>query len=112
MLDVLWDAARPLAVREMRDRLEVDRLLAYTTVQTVADRLTRKGLATRMPAGRAYRYAPTQRREDHVASIMVDALEDTPDHARVLTRFAQRIDRADAVHLLGALIATMEVEGE
>ncbi|MQA83171.1 MAG: hypothetical protein GEV03_00720 [Streptosporangiales bacterium] len=45
VLGALWDAGRPLLVRELRDRvnLEIDRPLAYTTVQTVADRLARKG---------------------------------------------------------------------
>lgn len=112
VLSALWDADRPLLIREVLDHLEGDRPLAYTTVQTVADRLARKGLVTRTPAGRAYRYAPTQRREDHLATLMRELLEETPDRESVLVRFAQTIDPGDGRRLLAALRDALRDEGK
>lgn len=114
VLGALWDAERPLLVRELRDRLnrEVGKPLAYTTVQTVADRLARKGLLIRDAEGRAHRYAPTRSREDHLAALMLEALAKTPNRGLVLIRFAEKIDPADAQRLLTALTDTLNPEGE
>jgi predicted transcriptional regulator len=105
IMDVLWAAERPLLIRELRERVNAqgDRPLAYTTVQTVADRLVSKELLVRTPDGNAYRYGTAQRREDHVAKLMLEALSVLPDHGPALTRFAQGIDPADAHRLLEAL---------
>lgn len=103
MLAALWEADRPLLVRELRDRLHVGRPLAYTTVQTVADRLVRKKLLSRAETGRAYRYAPVQRREDHLVGIMLEALDDTPDRRSVLAHFARSVPAEDARVLYATL---------
>ena len=45
------------SVREIRARVAVDhRPLAYTTVETIMDRLTRKGAVARRKQGKAHRY--------------------------------------------------------
>jgi predicted transcriptional regulator len=105
IMDVLWAAEKPLLIRELRERVNAgaDRPLAYTTVQTVADRLVSKELLVRTPDGNAYRYGPAQRREEHVASLMLEALSALPDHGPALARFVQGIDPADAHRLLEAL---------
>ena len=46
IMDVLWEAANPLSVREVSGLL-TDRDLAHTTVMTVLDRLAKKGFARR-----------------------------------------------------------------
>ena len=38
----LWDAGEPLTVRQVHERLDPARGLAYTTVMTVLDRLAKK----------------------------------------------------------------------
>ncbi|MCW2920039.1 MAG: transcriptional repressor, CopY family [Actinomycetia bacterium] len=105
IMDVLWAAETPLLVRELRERVNAraDRPLAYTTVQTVADRLVGKELLVRTPDGIAYRYGPARRREDHVAALMLEALSALPDHGPALARFAEGIDPADAHRLLEEL---------
>ena len=62
-MKALWalEAARPAgtgtSVREIRARVSVDhRPLAYTTVETIMDRLTRKGAVARRKQGKAHRY--------------------------------------------------------
>ena len=46
IMDVLWESAEPLTVRQVGARL-TDRDLAHTTVMTVLDRLAKKGFAKR-----------------------------------------------------------------
>ena len=62
-MKALWalEQARPAgsgtSVREIRARVAVDhRPLAYTTVETIMDRLTRKGAVARRKQGKAHRY--------------------------------------------------------
>ncbi|MFB3095921.1 MAG: BlaI/MecI/CopY family transcriptional regulator, partial [Candidatus Acidiferrales bacterium] len=62
-MKALWalEAARPAgsgtSVREIRARVAADhRPLAYTTVETIMDRLTRKGAVARRKQGKAHRY--------------------------------------------------------
>ena len=53
---LLWTATAPLTVSAVQALLGPERELAYTTVMTVLDRLTKKGLATRERIDRAWRY--------------------------------------------------------
>lgn len=56
-MKALW-AAGQATVHEIRDGLLPDRPLAYTTVMTVMDRLSRKGVVIREKKGRAHLYSP------------------------------------------------------
>jgi predicted transcriptional regulator len=105
IMEVLWAAAGPLRVREMLDGLSSvgPKPPAYTTVQTVADRLAHKGLLTRVPDGNAFRYAPARSRNAYVTEIMIDALSQSPDHGAVLASFARTMDADDALRLLREL---------
>lgn len=54
-MKVLWNGASA-TVAQVRSAL--DRPLAYTTVMTVLDRMTAKGVVTRRKNGRAWLYSP------------------------------------------------------
>ncbi|MFD9944107.1 BlaI/MecI/CopY family transcriptional regulator [Nonomuraea sp. NPDC050547] len=103
IMDVLWDARKPLLVREVLARLNKDRALAYTTVQTVAERLLKKGLLVRTPYRNAFRYAAVHSRDEHVTRLMLEALSASTDRLPVLARFAQSVEDADALALLEEL---------
>jgi predicted transcriptional regulator len=92
IMDVLWDTASPLTVREVSERL-AERELAHTTVMTVLDRLAKKGVVIQEKQDRAYRYAPAQSREEMTAAVMLDALGDVPDATRdaALAHFVGRL---------------------
>jgi predicted transcriptional regulator len=102
IMEALWDAGKPLLIRELLPPVNAGSLKpsAYTTVQTVADRLVQKGFLFRTPDRNAWRYTPTSSREDHVAQVMAAALADTVDRGPVLARFAETIDPQDAHRLL------------
>lgn len=103
VMDLLWDAGRPLLVREVIDLMQRQRAPAYTTVMTVMDNLHRKGWLERERDGRAWRYAPGLSRQSYTAQLMHEALAVSDDRAGVLARFVAEIDPADAAALAAAL---------
>jgi predicted transcriptional regulator len=62
-LNALWSLEEG-SVKDVREVLANSRPLAYTTVMTMLERLTRRGLLTRRKAGRAWIYAPAVARDD------------------------------------------------
>src|SRR5438128_7705252 len=101
-MDILWEAAEPLTVRQVSGGL-TERDLAHTTVMTVLDRLAKKGFARRERDGRAWRYCPAATRETYVTELMLTALDQTGDRTAALTRFAQSVTGVEAVVLRDAL---------
>jgi predicted transcriptional regulator len=89
VMDVLWRAARPVRVRQVRDDLAPHRPLAYTTVMTVLDNLHRKGWVLRELEGKAYVYWPARSREEAAARALRDVLDSTGDPEGVLLHFAR-----------------------
>lgn len=108
IMDVLWDSTGPLTVREVGLRL-TDRELAHTTVMTVLDRLSKKGLAHRQRDGRAWLYQPAADRESYVTELMLHALDQTGDRSAALASFARRVSRAEARVLRRALESLGEI---
>ena len=102
IMDVLWEAATPLSVREVSGLL-TDRDLAHTTVMTVLDRLAKKGFARRERSGRAWHYRAAESREAYVTELMLSALDQTGDRQAALARFARSVSGTEAEALLRAL---------
>jgi predicted transcriptional regulator len=103
VMETLWSATEPLTARDVQDAL-AGRDLATTTVLTVLGRLERKGLVSREREGRAHKYRSVASREDHVAELMLDALDAAPDRGAALARFLGSMppDERDALRdLLG-----------
>ncbi len=61
-LKILWKLGEG-NVRDVREGLTGSRDLAYTTVMTVLDRLSRKGRVARRKVGRSFVYVPVLSRE-------------------------------------------------
>ncbi|MCM2392800.1 BlaI/MecI/CopY family transcriptional regulator [Streptomyces albipurpureus] len=99
IMDRLWSWGRAATAREVRDDLNKQRPIAYSTVKTVADILFSKGMLTREKDGRAWLYRATCTRQQYTAARMHDALEGTPDPAGVLLSFVEQIS-AEEVHAL------------
>src|SRR5947199_10786427 len=102
-MEALWSAGTAVTARDVLHTL-AGRELATTTVLTVLGRLERKGLVTRERSGRAHRYRATASRADHVAELMRDALDATPDGRAALARVLGAIphdERAALRRLIG-----------
>jgi predicted transcriptional regulator len=70
IMHVVWELDGG-TVRQVHERLNQQRPLAYTTVMTMMNILEEKGHLTRHKEGRAYRYEPV-RPKNQVISGMVD----------------------------------------
>ncbi len=79
VMEVVWLSDQAVTTRDVHERLQRRRPVAYTTVMTVMGNLTRKGLLERRPEGRAYLYRAlvTQQRftHSHVAEVVDDLLD-------------------------------------
>jgi len=91
IMDVMWAAESPCVVREVRERLQYGRPVAYTTVMTVMNILHRKGVLHRSKYGRAWRYWPVERREEHDARLMAEALRSGGDEEVTMGHFLGRV---------------------
>lgn len=103
VMNILWERGTPLTAREVSRALADDRELAHTTVMTVLDRLSKKGLLRRERDGRAWRYRPAATRETYVAELMLGALQETGDRDAALVRFARSVTGEEARVLRSAL---------
>jgi len=103
VMNVLWGASGPLSVRDVLTAISSDRPLAYTTILTVLDNLHRKGRVERSRAGKAFRYWPSQAREDAAADALRAVLRSTSDPEGVLLHFARSLDQRQSDVLRQAL---------
>jgi predicted transcriptional regulator len=102
IMAALWARTEPVAARTvLRDLGDPD--LAYTTVKTVLERLTRKGVVTRVNVDRTWHYAAAGTRDAFVAELMLQALERTGDRDAALVAFVRSVSPADAAILRAAL---------
>lgn len=111
-MDHLWDTDEPQTVRQVHETLCARRELAYTTVMTVLQRLARKDLVEQIRDDRAHRYAPTHGRDELVAGLMVDALDqavDSGDRHAALVHFVERVG-ADEAEALRRALADLEAK--
>lgn len=70
VMEAIWDAAEPVAVEDVRAKLEAQgKESAYTTIMTTMSRLFDKGLLQREQRGRAYYYWPTLSRSELDRSV-------------------------------------------
>lgn len=106
IMDVMWAADRPCAVREVRERMDYPRPVAYTTVMTVMDILHRKGVLHRDKHGRAWRYWPAEERAEHDARLMAEVLHSGDDRAATMRHFLARVSDDERETLRRAMLGT------
>lgn len=103
IMDRLWRWGEPATVRDVLEDIRGERQIAYTTVMSVMDNLHRKGWLVREMDGRAYRYAPSQSREEYSASLMREALAESRDPDATLVHFLAGMTEEDSEALRRAL---------
>jgi predicted transcriptional regulator len=108
VMNVLW-TENDLAVRDVQTRLARD--IAYTTVMTTLDRLYKKGVLVRRPAGRAFVYSAAVTRSElqaQIAGRVLAGILHSHDEATlpVLSNLVESVGaQEDAVDLLEKLEA-------
>lgn len=106
VMDYLWSAREPQTVQQVHAALSA-RGLAYNTIMTVLRRLADKGLVLQYRDDRAYRYAPIHGRDELVAVLMVEALDNATDSRHrqaALAHFVRCVGTDDAGALRRALV--------
>ncbi|NMN97356.1 BlaI/MecI/CopY family transcriptional regulator [Antrihabitans stalactiti] len=106
VMDHLWSTSEPQTVRQVHEALSARRELAYTTVMTVLQRLAKKDLVIQERDDRAHRYAPVSGRDELVASLMVDALQQADasgGRVAALVHFVGQVGADEAAALREAL---------
>jgi predicted transcriptional regulator len=73
VLSILWERS-PLSVREVREVLNRRRPRAYTSVMSLLNVMTEKGLLARKPAGIAFVYLPKAGRAKTMRRMLGDLL--------------------------------------
>ena len=81
-MEVLWRSGRSVSVRDVHESLRSDRGAAYTTVMTVLDRLSKKGVVERQLEGRAWRYRPARSRVDLYLAAIQEILDELGEDDR------------------------------
>jgi len=85
-MKVLW-ARGEASVRQIREQLAAARRpLAYTTVETIMDRLTRKSAVSRRKMGKAHFYTPAYPKEQARAQAVRAVVEHFFDGSRASLR--------------------------
>lgn len=100
VMDHLWDTDEPQTVRQVHDAVCTRRRLAYTTIMTVLRRLAAKDLVIQIRDDRAFQYAPLGTRDELIAALMVDALDEVADRGD---------RRAALIHFVGQ-VGTDEID--
>jgi predicted transcriptional regulator len=104
VMGVLWNRGGPAPARAVLRELG-DPDLAYATVKTVLERLTRKGAVSRVSVDRTWHYSATRTRDAFVAELMLQALERSADRDASLVAFVRSVGPTDAAVLRAALDA-------
>ncbi|NQU37828.1 MAG: BlaI/MecI/CopY family transcriptional regulator [Actinobacteria bacterium] len=99
----VWAADHPLTVRKISESLQGETDLAYTTVQTVTERLVGKGWLSRQRQGKAFVYQAARSAEEYTAGLMEEALDDSVDRPGALVQFAGQLTESEAAMLRSAL---------
>lgn len=73
VMAILWTSRTPLGVAGVSERLQGDKLLAYTTVMTVLVNLFKKGVVDRAKRGKAFLYWAKEG-QDKLAAGLFDRL--------------------------------------
>jgi predicted transcriptional regulator len=108
LLKILWQRAGPASVREVLQ--EVNRLAAppraYTTVMSLLNVMTDKGLLRRSPRGRAFLYEPAAPRAETLGALLNETLTRVFDGsarllvAHLLDQSSPTRDELDAIRAL------------
>ena len=87
VMEILW--AHPegaMTVRDVHEQVTAKRELAYTTVMTVLDRLSKKDIVHRELEGRAWLYRPARTRAELVTDEIRDLLAWLPPAERTAVK--------------------------
>lgn len=109
VMEFIWSVGdREVTVRDVLDS-PAGRGLAYTTVMTVLERLSRKRYLSRRRQGRPYLYRVRRSREDHTGALFREILSNVGDRREAMLGFVRGVQPED-LEELRRVIRTVERE--
>jgi len=108
LLKILWELDGPASVREVLEAVNrnADPPRAYTSVMSLLNVMTDKGLLHRTPQGRAFVYEPTAPREQTLGAMLQETLKRVFDGsasllvAHLLDQSSPSTDELEAIRSL------------
>jgi BlaI family transcriptional regulator, penicillinase repressor len=97
IMHVLWERGRA-SVADIREALEPDRSLAYSTVATLLGRMERKGVVRHRAEGRTYVYE---------AAVAQDRIQNS-----LVTDLVERVFDGSPAQLVSHLLETQDVDSQ
>ncbi|MEW6081360.1 MAG: BlaI/MecI/CopY family transcriptional regulator [Bacillota bacterium] len=96
VMETMWQMGE-CSVRDVYERMRLDKELAYTTVMTVMSRLSDKGLLSRRQRGKAYIYVPSMGREQYLDKVVGEVMDSLlfSHRDKVISHFVDRLGEAD-----------------
>ncbi|WP_116049746.1 BlaI/MecI/CopY family transcriptional regulator [Amycolatopsis palatopharyngis] len=101
VMEVLWRHPAGIRARDVAEALPTHP--ATTTVLTVLDRLTHKGLVSRTKQGRAHLYTAAASKAAFLATAMRTAMDEADDRGAVLGHFVGTVTEDEVLALRQAL---------
>ena len=101
IMRALWAANDALLPAEILEQTGLE--LAYTSIATVLTRLLEKGLVSREPDGRAFRYRPALGEGELAAQRIAVILRHTNDRRGALASFVNGLGKRDTATLRALL---------
>lgn len=117
VMELLWTTGprrtEGVTVREVHDQIGIERGLAYTTLMTVLDRMSKKGLVERERDGRAWRYTAAYSREQLTSEALHHTLGELAggERRRALLHFLDESSPQEIDELRAALAELESREG-
>lgn len=97
IMEVVWQKAGEVSVRDVLDALTAQREIAYTTVMTIMGRLAAKKLLQKRKIGNAFYFTPALTRDEFtgqmVGGMIDDLLAEFSDAA--MNHFVRRVEEKD-----------------
>jgi BlaI family penicillinase repressor len=111
ILKVLWDHG-PASVRAVFERLEVDKDLAYNTVQTLLRIMEDKGLVTHRAQGRTFVYTPCFSRDDSTARFLDRVFDGAAEELVQSLLRSEKLSAAELERLQGLIAEARRKRGK
>lgn len=96
VLQLLWES-EALTVREVMENLNPDRPRAYTSVMSLLNVMSDKGLLVKEPFGRAFKYRVAKSRENTLGSLVNDLVSRAFDGSKTAL-VAQLLEGSSPTH--------------
>ncbi len=113
ILQVLWQAGRPISVREVHERLQSKRSTGYTTTLKLMQIMAEKGLVWRDTSRRTHLYRPALSREevqDSLLERLTNGIFSGASGRLVMQLLGQQKLHKEELHQIQELLNRMEEE--